>query len=293
MSAGKQAQAIPARSGIYQIRCKRNGKIYVGSSVDLRARWDSHRRDLRQGTHRNLHLQHAWILLGETSFEFVVLEYADRSMLLEAEQTWINQTGCTDPRVGFNLKREATTSGRGIGRVWPGFRDPAGNPVEIVGLSDFCRRHELDYRSMHRLATGTGKLKSYRGWTHSNSVRKRDYIKTHEGFIDPSGRRMGPIRNLAAFCREHELCKTHMVAVAKGRVLSYRGWSHERGKQRLPPKVHKGFVAPGGAVVRITNLAAFCRACGLNLVHMHELKRGKRPRHKGWTWKHDADRAFG
>src|SRR6184192_3183822 len=56
--------------------------------------------------------------------------------------------------------------------------------------------------------------------------------------------------------------------------------------------VHKGFVAPGGAVVRITNLSAFCRACNLSVVHMHQLKSGKRPSHKGWTWKHDADRAF-
>ena len=25
---------------------------------------------------------------------------------------------------------------------------------------------------------------------------------------------------------------------------------------------------------------------------MFELKSGKRPIHKGWTWKHDADKAF-
>jgi hypothetical protein len=31
---------------------------------------------------------------------------------------------------------------------------------------------------------------------------------------------------------------------------------------------------------------------GLCVVHMHELKSGKRPSHKGWTWRHDADQAF-
>ena len=292
MSAGKQARGIPETSGIYQIRCKCNGKIYVGSAVNLRARWDKHRRELKQGTHGNPHLQHAWKLFGEASFELVVSEYVDRARLLEAEQRWIDQTGCTDRRLGFNVKTEATTSGSGIGRVWSGFRDPVGNPVTIVGLADFCERHTLDYRSMHRLATGTGKLKSYKGWTHGNSIRKRDYIKIHQGFIDPGGRRMAPIRNLAAFCRNHGLDPTHMVAVAKGRILSHRGWTHAQGRTRLPAKVHKGFIAPGGAVVRITNLAAFCRACGLTVVHMFELKNGKRPSHKGWTWKHDADRAF-
>ena len=60
----------------------------------------------------------------------------------------------------------------------------------------------------------------------------------------------------------------------------------------LAAVVHKGFIAPGGAVVRITNLSAFCRAAGLCEVHMFELKNGKRPSHKGWTWKHDADQAF-
>lgn len=292
MSPEKRVPAISEFSGIYQIRCKRNGKIYVGSAVNLRTRWDAHRRELRQGAHRNPHLQHAWKLLGEASFELVVLEYVGREQLLEAEQRWIDQTGCTDRRLGFNVKREATTSGKGIGRIWSGFRDPAGNPVTIVGLADFCGRHALDYRSMHRLATGTSKLKSYKGWTHSNSIRKRDYIKVHHGFIDPAGRRMAPIRNLAAFCRNRGLDPTHMVAVAKGRILSHRGWSHVQGRTRLSAKVHKGFIAPGGAVVRIANLSAFCQACGLTLVHMFELKNGKRPSHKGWTWKHDADRAF-
>jgi hypothetical protein len=40
------------------------------------------------------------------------------------------------------------------------------------------------------------------------------------------------------------------------------------------------------------NLSAFCRARGLSVVHMHQLKNGERPSHKGWTWKHDADQAF-
>jgi hypothetical protein len=76
------------------------------------------------------------------------------------------------------------------------------------------------------------------------------------------------------------------------RIPSHRGWSHLRGRKSLAAVVHKGFVAPGGAVVRITNLSAFCRAVGLCKVHMFELKNGKRPSHKGWTWKHDADNAF-
>jgi GIY-YIG catalytic domain-containing protein len=279
-------------SGVYQIRCKQNGKIYVGSAVNLRWRWHSHRRDLGNGVHVNPHLQSAWNLYGETSFEFSVLEYVEEHRLLRTEQLWIDKTGCTDRRVGFNIKLDATSAGEGVGLTWEGFRDPAGNPVTITNLHDFCRRNGLDFPSMHRLWKGQSKLKSYRGWTHSNSVRQREFIKTHEGFVDPNGRPVGPIRNLAAFCREHGLDNTHMTAVASGRIVSHRGWTHLEGKKRLPALVHRGYIAPGGAHVRITNLAAFCRACGLCVAHMHEVKSGKRPSHKGWTWKHDADQAF-
>jgi hypothetical protein len=82
-----------------------------------------------------------------------------------------------------------------------------------------------------------------------------------------------------------------MTALAKGRIVSYRGWTHDLSKKRQRPKVYTGFIAPNGVATRITNLAAFCRANDLGLVHMHEVKSGRRPRHKGWTWKHDADRA--
>ncbi len=266
--------------------------IYVGSAGNLQARWDLHRRKLRAGLHHNPHLQNAWKVYGESCFEFVVLQYVELGRLLDTEQLWIDRTGCTDRRIGFNIQPQATSGGSGIGQTWLGFRDPNGNPITIVNLSDFCRRNRLDFPSMHRLSKGESKLKSYKGWTHANSVRQRDYIKRHDGFIGPDGQLAGPIRNLAAFCRAQGLEKTHLVAVANGRIVSHRGWTHARGKRKLAPLVHKGFIAPGGAHTRITNLTAFCRASGLCKVHMFELKSGKRLSHKGWTWKHDADQAF-
>ena len=290
-SRGRFAE-IPTSAGVYQIRCRQNGKIYIGSAINLQARWRAHRRDLVNGVHGNPHLQFAWNRYGEKNFEFSIVEYVDEARLLVTEQFWIEKARCTDRNIGFNIKANATSAGAGVGLTWQGFHDPDGNPVTITNLYDFCRRNSLDFPSMHRLWKGQSKLKSYKGWTHSNSVRLREFIKTHDGFIDPTGQPVGPIRNLAAFCRNHGLDDTHMSALANGRIVSYRGWTHVYARKRLPPLIHRGYVAPGGAHVRITNLAAFCRACGLCLVHMYELKSGKRPSHKGWTWKHDADSAF-
>jgi hypothetical protein len=202
----------PRASGVYQICCLPTGKIYVGSTVDLRHRWGQHRRKLRGGNHHNAHLQNAWDKYGEANFEFVVLELAAEADLLRVEQKWLDKTDCANPEVGFNVFDTAGSPGDANVQVWEGFVDPNGNAVTITNLFAFCREHNLDFPSMHRLAMGQSKLKSYKGWTHSNSVRQREYVKTYDGFIDPAGNAIGSITNLAAFCRERGLEKTHMVA---------------------------------------------------------------------------------
>lgn len=49
-------ESIPKKSGIYQIRTLVNGKIYVGSSVNLRARRNRHFSNLRRNEHPNQHM---------------------------------------------------------------------------------------------------------------------------------------------------------------------------------------------------------------------------------------------
>lgn len=282
--------AIPRSSGVYQILCIPTGKIYIGSAVDLWARWNGHRRALRRGKHVNCYLQQAWTRHGEENFEFSVLEFVDTSDLLSSEQAWIDSTRCTDRKIGFNIYDVAGSPGAMHAQVWKGFVDPSGTEVTITNLHAFCRQHGLDYPSMFRLAAGNSKLKSYKGWTHRNSRRQRDYVKTYEGFIDPEGRPAGPITNLAAFCRERGLDNTHMLAVARGRICSHRGWTHANGKRSLGlPLPHTGFINPEGQRVIITNLRKFCQEHGMNVVQMHHVKSGGRKQHKGWTWRQDDE----
>lgn len=80
------------RSGIYAIRNKANGKCYVGSAVNLKARWSQHKHKLESGTHHSKHLQSSWNKNGCDAFEFVVLEYVDQNKdLVESEQCWIDK----------------------------------------------------------------------------------------------------------------------------------------------------------------------------------------------------------
>jgi group I intron endonuclease len=289
MPGKSQTKRILRPSGVYQIRCLITGQIYIGSAVNMTKRWAGRRRCLQQAAHRNQHLQKAWNKYGEENFEFTVLEYVKRAFLLRAEQAWIDKSQCTNRKIGFNIYPIAGSPGNTFVQVWEGFIDPKGNEVTITNLERFCQEQGLNRSSMSSLARGKGKLKSYKGWTHKNSVRQRDYIKTYDGFIDSDGHLVGPITNLAAFCREQGLDNTHMVAVAHGRICSHRGWTHKDGRQKSEPKVYTGFINPDGQRVLIANLRAFCREQGLQPVRMHQLKNSQRKSHKGWTWREDGD----
>lgn len=63
--------------GTYKIENTSNGKIYVGSSKDIKSRWKSHKTRLRSGYHENDHLQRSWDKYGEESFEFSVIKELD------------------------------------------------------------------------------------------------------------------------------------------------------------------------------------------------------------------------
>jgi group I intron endonuclease len=77
---------------IYKIRNVVNGKFYVGSTVDSRVRFQTHRRNLKKGKHQSPHMQAAWNKYGEDCFKFEVVEIVECSEnLLIAEQKWLDE----------------------------------------------------------------------------------------------------------------------------------------------------------------------------------------------------------
>lgn len=77
---------IYGRSGIYAIRCIPSGRSYVGSAVDIAARWWEHRRGLKTNKHHSIALQRAWNQHGEEAFIFSRLLICAPSDLLFFEQ---------------------------------------------------------------------------------------------------------------------------------------------------------------------------------------------------------------
>jgi len=97
-----------AKMGIYKISCSANGKIYIGSSNNLRKRQYEHKRRLDGNYHHNPHLQKAWNKYGEKAFTIEILEEVkDQCLLIEREQYWIDKTKCYEPDKGYNISPTA------------------------------------------------------------------------------------------------------------------------------------------------------------------------------------------
>jgi len=97
-------------SGIYAILNLVNGKVYVGSSINVHCRLAVHRISLARGKHDNGHLQRAWNKYGTLAFSFDVLKECPENELLEQEQFHIDVLDSMNPRMGYN-QREAGPRG--------------------------------------------------------------------------------------------------------------------------------------------------------------------------------------
>jgi len=77
--------------GVYKIENQTTGRIYVGSSVDVKTRIRKHLGALRGDYHTNSRLQYAFNKYGEGDFEINILEETNESNLLNREQFYMDK----------------------------------------------------------------------------------------------------------------------------------------------------------------------------------------------------------
>lgn len=95
--------AVKIISGVYAIVHTASGRIYVGSSINLKRRKKEQLASLRHNKNRNKRLQSAWNEFGEQAFEWRLLEsILDTSILRQAEQKWMDKYRSYEAQHGFN-----------------------------------------------------------------------------------------------------------------------------------------------------------------------------------------------
>ncbi len=98
-------------SGIYVILNTKNGKVYIGQTIDFKRRFKHHRTQLNSNKHGNKYLQASWNKYGEKSFKFKVLEYCPINLLDDREQHHLNI--CAGKGMTYNIAKDVRSPNRG------------------------------------------------------------------------------------------------------------------------------------------------------------------------------------
>lgn len=210
------SSSIPPVSGIYKITCTANDKIYIGSSVNLKRRFQNHKTALSRGDHSNCHLQSAWGKYGADAFIFEVLEYISVESLLEREQYWLDQFRSYDRMIGFNIASFAEAPMRGRTSWNKGLKstDETRAKLRVIVTGT---KHSSETREKMRISQ-TGKKMKPESITRTAAAHEKQWIIT-----TPDGEKF-VIKNLSQFCKDNGLNRGNMISVARGKRNHNHGW---------------------------------------------------------------------
>lgn len=126
------------KTGVYAIKNRLNGKVYVGSaSLKFTIRTEYHRSRLRKGIHENIYLQRAWNKYGAKSFVFVILEKCSPNDCLKREQYWMDFYRSYERSNGYNI---CPTAGSMRGTKWTEERKQLGFSIETRAKMSAARK---------------------------------------------------------------------------------------------------------------------------------------------------------
>lgn len=172
-------------SGIYKIINIINNKIYIGSSCNIKARWQTHRDTLRKNIHHNKHLQKSYNKYGKDNFTFEIIELCDKEFLLIKEQYWLDLLNPTNNKIGYNnaqiagsclgikqskdacRKKSEISKGKPMNNCWEGRKntgtciiliDEFGNCKEIPTITKLIKYLGVSRNTIYRTLKGESSM---------------------------------------------------------------------------------------------------------------------------------------
>jgi group I intron endonuclease len=199
------------RSGIYVIRNLVNGKRYIGSSVDIFARWRQHRHALKRGTHHSSHLQNAWRKYGSEAFRFEVLFYCRKPQLEEQEGVLLR----AQPSPEYNFGHDASAP----------WRDKRHTPETCAKLGEISRRRQSLYSPERKAEISKNQSLASLG-KPKNREHAANIGRGHWRSVDAVHIVTGEVRQYRSLTASVSdgFSVAHISACCKGKRSSHRGW---------------------------------------------------------------------
>lgn len=277
---------------IYKIRNVVNGKFYVGSTMDTRERFRTHRNKLRATKHHCAHLQAAWDKYGEECFVFEIVEQVSTLDALQAaEDVWLAAHVGAEHCYNVGTRSGAPWRG-GAKEAHPCFGVPKSEQTRAAIAASLTAVYAADPTSHPRYgkthtdetkakmsASRTGKMtgdRHYRfGQTLSAEVREK------------IGAAQRGVKKAPRVLTDEGRAKIKAAAAA-GHYASFLGRQHTaEAKAKMSQAVQT--VSPEGVTTTYPSITALREALGLKAPTVNRALKSGLPLTKGpfrgWTFK--------
>lgn len=142
------------KSGIYRIQNITDGKCYIGSAINIKERWSTHRSNLELNKHDNTHLKNAYNKYGVEFFEFSVIEFVENEEdLIKREQFHMDSY---DWDMLYNIRLVAESN--------LGFKHTEESKIR---MSVAQKGHKVSNNTRKKIA------ESHKGKKHSEETKKK------------------------------------------------------------------------------------------------------------------------
>jgi group I intron endonuclease len=270
---------IPRKAGIYRIDGPNDG-IYIGSAIDIAARWNTHQWNLKRGTHHNKHLQRAWSLHGAEAFTISVIEIVDSSSdLLVREQLYLDLLF----RGAYtNIYNHAPIAGSGKGIP------ASAERKRKIGIANSGKRASAETRKKlseaHKgykpsVAAIAKTAAANKGRVFSQETRARIGAANMGRQNPPESVRRASEKNRGR--KHNDATKQRMSLAHQGRIAS----SEERNRIALGKAKGAMYTihSPMGVEYRhVVNLTAFALEHGINRATLQRIATNGKATRTGW-----------
>lgn len=212
--------------GVYIIRCVKNNKLYVGSSVNIKNRISRHFNDLLKQKHSSPQLQNSYNKYGNESFVVEIVEEFEKNEITlkelhRFEQKYLDEFKPYLKDNGFNTCRIAGSPSQY--RLSDERKKQISESLKGRVVSDETRKKISESRkgkTNPKDAIERMRLKKIGSKQSEETILKksREY-----SFIDSNGY-IHQGKNLKRFCDEHGLHRPNMKMVLNGKRKTHHGF---------------------------------------------------------------------